>query len=200
MTRGLSESTRPSATPPPRPATASTRSDTARGTPPMAEPATAKASLAASTPAAACVLTAVSTQGASPKASGSARDSRICATVTGPPLEDQARRCRYLVLAAMNRSPIRSVTIPARDIRRATRRPKATTSRRGSERRSGLTLLPGPDDRGSCKAPPDCHGHHCAQPILRRFVTVRAVLAMYNTHAEVDLLAAALPRLALRRT
>jgi cysteine desulfurase/selenocysteine lyase len=46
-------------------------------------------------------------------------------------------------------------------------------------------------------------GHHCAQPILRRFgleATVRAALAMYNTHAEVDLLAAALHRLARRRT
>ena len=45
-------------------------------------------------------------------------------------------------------------------------------------------------------------GHHCAQPILRRFglaATVRAALAMYNTHAEVDLLAAALHRLARRR-
>ena len=46
-------------------------------------------------------------------------------------------------------------------------------------------------------------GHHCAQPILRRFgltATVRAALAMYNTHAEVDLLAATLHRLARRRT
>ena len=46
-------------------------------------------------------------------------------------------------------------------------------------------------------------GHHCAQPILRRFglaATVRAALAMYNTHAEVDLLADALHRLARRRT
>ncbi len=34
-------------------------------------------------------------------------------------------------------------------------------------------------------------GHHCAQPILRRFgveATVRPSLAFYNTHAEVDLL------------
>jgi len=46
-------------------------------------------------------------------------------------------------------------------------------------------------------------GHHCAQPVLRRFgltATVRAALAMYNTHAEVDLLAAALHRLVRRRT
>jgi cysteine desulfurase/selenocysteine lyase len=46
-------------------------------------------------------------------------------------------------------------------------------------------------------------GHHCAQPILRRFgltATVRAALAVYNTHAEVDLLAAALHRLTARRT
>jgi cysteine desulfurase / selenocysteine lyase len=45
-------------------------------------------------------------------------------------------------------------------------------------------------------------GHHCAQPILRRFgltATVRAALAMYNTHAEVDLLAAALHRLIRHR-
>jgi len=44
-------------------------------------------------------------------------------------------------------------------------------------------------------------GHHCAQPILRRFgldATVRVALAMYNTNAEVDLLAAALHRLARR--
>jgi len=42
-------------------------------------------------------------------------------------------------------------------------------------------------------------GHHCAQPILRRYgleSAVRASLAMYNTRAEVDLLAAALRRLA----
>ena len=42
-------------------------------------------------------------------------------------------------------------------------------------------------------------GHHCAQPILRRYglaATVRAALAMYNTHSEVDQLAAALHRLA----
>ena len=42
-------------------------------------------------------------------------------------------------------------------------------------------------------------GHHCAQPILRRYgleSTVRPSLAMYNTRAEVDLLVAALRRLA----
>ena len=42
-------------------------------------------------------------------------------------------------------------------------------------------------------------GHHCAQPILRRYgleSTVRASLAMYNTRGEVDLLVAALRRLA----
>ena len=41
-------------------------------------------------------------------------------------------------------------------------------------------------------------GHHCAQPILRRFgieSTVRPSLAFYNTHAEVDLLATTLHRL-----
>lgn len=41
-------------------------------------------------------------------------------------------------------------------------------------------------------------GHHCAQPILRRFgveATVRATLGVYNTHADVDALVAALRRL-----
>jgi cysteine desulfurase/selenocysteine lyase len=41
-------------------------------------------------------------------------------------------------------------------------------------------------------------GHHCAQPILRRFgveSTVRATLALYNTPADVDALVAALRRL-----
>jgi len=45
-------------------------------------------------------------------------------------------------------------------------------------------------------------GHHCAQPILRHFgleATVRAALAVYNTHAEADQLAAALHRLARQR-
>ena len=42
-------------------------------------------------------------------------------------------------------------------------------------------------------------GHHCAQPILRRYgleSAVRPSLAMYNTSAEVDLLTAALRGLA----
>jgi cysteine desulfurase/selenocysteine lyase len=42
-------------------------------------------------------------------------------------------------------------------------------------------------------------GHHCAQPILRRFgleTTVRASLAFYNTCEEVDTMVAALKRLA----
>jgi len=42
-------------------------------------------------------------------------------------------------------------------------------------------------------------GHHCAQPILRRFgqeSTVRASLAVYNTRDDIDALAAALRRLA----
>ncbi|WP_286192820.1 MULTISPECIES: cysteine desulfurase [unclassified Synechococcus] len=42
-------------------------------------------------------------------------------------------------------------------------------------------------------------GHHCAQPILRRFgveSTVRATLGLYNTHSDVDSLVAALRRLA----
>ena len=41
-------------------------------------------------------------------------------------------------------------------------------------------------------------GHHCAQPILRRFgleATVRASLAFYNTYEDIDALAAALHRL-----
>jgi len=41
-------------------------------------------------------------------------------------------------------------------------------------------------------------GHHCAQPILRRFgleATVRASLALYNTCADIDALTAALARL-----
>jgi len=41
-------------------------------------------------------------------------------------------------------------------------------------------------------------GHHCAQPILRRFGlerTVRASLALYNTCADIDALAAALWRI-----
>jgi cysteine desulfurase/selenocysteine lyase len=45
-------------------------------------------------------------------------------------------------------------------------------------------------------------GHHCAQPILNRYgltASVRAALAMYNTHAEVDQLASALHRLADQR-
>jgi cysteine desulfurase/selenocysteine lyase len=42
-------------------------------------------------------------------------------------------------------------------------------------------------------------GHHCAQPILRRFgveATVRPSLAFYNTYAEVDLLVDTVRRLA----
>jgi cysteine desulfurase/selenocysteine lyase len=41
-------------------------------------------------------------------------------------------------------------------------------------------------------------GHHCAQPILRRFgleATVRASLALYNTCADIDALVTALQRL-----
>jgi cysteine desulfurase / selenocysteine lyase len=46
-------------------------------------------------------------------------------------------------------------------------------------------------------------GHHCAQPILRRYgleAAVRPSLAMYNTCAEVDRLVAALYRIAGRGT
>jgi cysteine desulfurase/selenocysteine lyase len=45
-------------------------------------------------------------------------------------------------------------------------------------------------------------GHHCAQPILRRFgleSTVRASLAPYNTREDIDALTAALKRLQLGR-
>lgn len=45
-------------------------------------------------------------------------------------------------------------------------------------------------------------GHHCAQPILRRFgveTTVRPSLAFYNTYAEVDVLQASLLRIASTR-
>ena len=41
-------------------------------------------------------------------------------------------------------------------------------------------------------------GHHCAQPILRRFgleSTVRASLAPYNTCEDIDALVAALQRI-----
>lgn len=42
-------------------------------------------------------------------------------------------------------------------------------------------------------------GHHCAQPILRRFgveTTVRPSLAFYNTYAEIDVLQGILLKLA----
>ena len=45
-------------------------------------------------------------------------------------------------------------------------------------------------------------GHHCAQPILRRFgveATVRPSLALYNTQADLDALAAAVQRIASGR-
>jgi cysteine desulfurase / selenocysteine lyase len=44
-------------------------------------------------------------------------------------------------------------------------------------------------------------GHHCAQPILRRFgleATVRASLAPYNIHDDIDALVDALCRLQRR--
>ena len=61
------------------------------------------------------------------------------------------------------------------------------------------------DDRGCRRARSNQEGiavragHHCAQPILRRFgleATVRPSLAFYNTCEEVDCLVAALRRLA----
>jgi cysteine desulfurase/selenocysteine lyase len=45
-------------------------------------------------------------------------------------------------------------------------------------------------------------GHHCAQPILRRFgleTTVRPSVAFYNTFDEIDLLVSLLHRLAAAR-
>jgi len=45
-------------------------------------------------------------------------------------------------------------------------------------------------------------GHHCAQPILRRFgveTTVRPSLAFYNTFDEIDRLATVVRRLAAQR-
>jgi cysteine desulfurase/selenocysteine lyase len=42
-------------------------------------------------------------------------------------------------------------------------------------------------------------GHHCAQPILRRFgveATVRPSFALYNTFADIDALATAVRRIA----
>jgi cysteine desulfurase/selenocysteine lyase len=44
-------------------------------------------------------------------------------------------------------------------------------------------------------------GHHCAQPILRRFgleATVRASLAPYNTKEDIDALVDAVARLQRR--
>ena len=46
-------------------------------------------------------------------------------------------------------------------------------------------------------------GHHCAQPILRRFgveTTVRPSLAFYNTYAEIDVLVNALLKLSSHKT
>lgn len=45
-------------------------------------------------------------------------------------------------------------------------------------------------------------GHHCAQPILRRFgveTTVRPSLAFYNTFEEIDCLLTVVRRLAAQR-
>jgi cysteine desulfurase/selenocysteine lyase len=45
-------------------------------------------------------------------------------------------------------------------------------------------------------------GHHCAQPILRRFgleATVRPSLAFYNTCDEVDAMISVVRRLSTRR-
>ena len=45
-------------------------------------------------------------------------------------------------------------------------------------------------------------GHHCAQPILRRFgyeTTVRPSIALYNTKEDIDALVAALQRIAAEK-
>ena len=45
-------------------------------------------------------------------------------------------------------------------------------------------------------------GHHCAQPILRRYGlegTVRASLALYNTREDIDCLVSALRQIAASR-
>ncbi len=45
-------------------------------------------------------------------------------------------------------------------------------------------------------------GHHCAQPILRRFgheTTVRPSFAFYNTFGEIDVLVDAVKKLATAR-
>ena len=52
--------------------------------------------------------------------------------------------------------------------------------------------------RSTKRASPCARGHHCAQPILRRFgleATVRASLAPYNTVEDIDALVAALRRM-----
>jgi cysteine desulfurase / selenocysteine lyase len=67
-------------------------------------------------------------------------------------------------------------------------------------------VLPGhqPDDIGSALNHEGIAvraGHHCAQPVLRRYgltATVRPSLAFYNTYEEVDLLVATLRRLTAR--
>ncbi len=46
-------------------------------------------------------------------------------------------------------------------------------------------------------------GHHCAQPILRRFgleTTVRPSLALYNTYEDVDALVVTLHRIQTQKT
>ncbi len=61
-------------------------------------------------------------------------------------------------------------------------------------RRTALASLLGVDRDGIAVR----SGHHCAQPILRRFgleATVRASLAPYNTREDLDVLVAALKRL-----
>jgi cysteine desulfurase/selenocysteine lyase len=45
-------------------------------------------------------------------------------------------------------------------------------------------------------------GHHCAQPVMRRFgleATVRPSLAVYNTHEDIDALCASLQRIVAER-
>ena len=73
------------------------------------------------------------------------------------------------------------------------------------QKASVLTFELGGHDPAEVGTALDCEGiavragHHCAQPILRRFgleSAVRPSLAMYNTYAEVDLLVEALTKIA----
>ena len=82
----------------------------------------------------------------------------------------------------------------------------ALSARRASARASCLSCSTAAAPRMSArrstaKASPCAPGHHCAQPILRRFgleSSVRPSFALYNTPEDVDALVAAVRRIALR--